>query len=59
MKTKYAVAVIAKPQTVEERLFNLDGITFLHMLNGMSYEAAQKQAVADMKDMEGESDRLA
>lgn len=55
MKKKYAVAVHSKPQTEEEKLFNLDGITFLNMLEGMSYEAAREKAKQDIKDMEDES----
>ena len=51
MTEKYAVAVCAKPQTEEEKLFNLDGITFLNMLNGMSYEKAREQAKQEMKEM--------
>ena len=52
MKRKNAVLVYAKPQTPEEIEFNLDGITFLNTLEGMSYEAGREQAVKDMKEME-------
>ena len=51
MTRKYAVAICAKPQTEGEKLFNLDGITFLNMLNGMSYEKAREQAKQEMKGM--------
>lgn len=52
MKRENAVMVVAKPQTVEEKQFNLDGITFLNMLNGFSYEGARKQAIQDMRETE-------
>ena len=52
MKGKYVVAVHSTPQTEEEIAFNLDGLTFLNMLEGMSYEEAQQQARQDIKDME-------
>ncbi len=52
MKSKKNYAVAVKPQTLEEKQFNMDGLTYLNMLNGMSYEAAQEQAKQDMKDME-------
>ncbi len=55
-KRNYAVAVYPKPQTLEEKQFNLDGLTLLNILNGMSYEAAREQAIQDMKDISTKED---
>jgi hypothetical protein len=44
--------------TEDEIYFNIDGATYFNMLDGMSFEEAQVEAIKEFKEMQAENSEV-